>query len=116
MRHHESRLQQACVKWFRYQYNNISKLLIAVPNGGARSRIEASIMMGEGVVAGVADLLLLVPRKDHGALAIEMKAGAGKQTEKQKAWQAAFEKAGNRYVVCRDFEQFREAIESYLKS
>jgi len=115
MRHNESRLQQVCVKWFRYQYPKLARVLIAVPNGGARNKIEASILKGEGVVAGAADLLLLVPKGESGALGIEIKAGKGRQTENQKLWQQSFEQAGNKYNVCRNFDEFKEIIEDYLK-
>ena len=50
MKHEESRLQQNCVKWFRYQYPEPKYLIYANANGGARSRIEAMIMKGEGVL------------------------------------------------------------------
>ena len=56
MRHAESDIQQACVSWFRWQYPRYAKLLFAVPNGGQRSAVEAKIMSGEGVMAGVADV------------------------------------------------------------
>lgn len=42
--HEESRIQQACVRWFRMQYPRFARLLIAVPNGGGRSKIEAAII------------------------------------------------------------------------
>jgi len=113
-RHIESRIQQNCIRWFRYQYSNIARLLFAVPNGGSRNRIEASIMKGEGVVAGVSDLILLVPSKDYHSLCIEMKAGKGKQTDLQKSWQELAEKHGNKYVICRSFDEFREIIQGYL--
>ena len=48
-------------------------LVFAVPNGGGRSVVEASIMKAEGVTAGVADLLLLEARGGWGCLCLEMK-------------------------------------------
>ena len=71
-------------------------------------------MKGEGVTAGVSDLILLVPSKDHHALCIEMKTDKGKQTELQKSWQELAEKHGNKYVICRSFDEFREIIQGYL--
>ena len=73
MRHDESRIQTACVKWFRLQYPHFALNLFAVPNGGQRGKFEARIMKGEGVTAGVADLLLLLPSKGYHGLCIEMK-------------------------------------------
>ena len=115
MTHAESILQRNCVTWFRLQYRAIAGLLFAVPNGGGRSRVEASIMKAEGVTPGVADLLLLVPRGDYACLCVEMKTDKGRQSPEQKAWQQLAEKAGNQYVVCRSFEDFQKTINEYLK-
>ncbi len=115
MRHEESQTQRACVKWFRLVYPKLARLLFAVPNGGKRGIREAAIMKAEGVVAGVADLLLLIPSREYHALAIEMKTDKGKQNENQKLWQMDFEKSGGKYVVCRCFDEFRSAVEKYLE-
>lgn len=116
MKHEESHIQRNCVKWFRLAYPKLSRLLFAVPNGGKRGIVEASIMKAEGVVSGVADLLLLVPKGNHNALAIEMKTSKGKQNENQKLWQNDFEQMGGKYVICRCFDEFRNEIERYLES
>ena len=115
-RHQESTLQKTCVAWFRAQYPDHALMLFAVPNGGGRSRIEGSIMKGEGVTAGVADLLLLEARGGWGSLCIEMKTRdkSSKQRPSQKAWQEAAERAGNRYVVVRSFEAFRALVSEYM--
>ena len=116
MRHIDSRIQQECVQWFRLQYARIWNLLFAVPNGGWRGKIEASIMKAEGVTAGVADLLLLVPNGAYHGLCIEMKTGekGSKQSEQQIAWMQAVSGVGYKYVVCHSFDEFKEAITSYL--
>lgn len=115
-RHEESALQKTCVTWFRAQYPEHALMLFAVPNGGGRSRIESAIMKGEGVTAGVADLILLEARGGYGSLCIEMKIRdkASKQRQSQKAWQASAERAGNRYVVIRSFEAFRAVVTEYM--
>lgn len=76
MRHIESQIQKDCVTWFRLQYPKIGRLLFAVPNGGARNAKEAAIMKGEGVTAGVADLILLYPSGGFHSLCIEFKTPA----------------------------------------
>ena len=116
-RHQESNLQKTCVAWFRAQYPEHALMLFAVPNGGSRSMIEASIMKGEGVTAGVADLILLEARGGYGSLCIEMKTGdkSSRQRPSQKAWQEAAEKAGNKYAVVRTFEAFRELVTDYMR-
>ena len=88
-------------------------MLFSVPNGGKRTLMEAIIMKNEGVVSGVSDLILLVGRKGFNSLCIEMK-NKTSQTLNQKVWQLDAERNGNKYVVCKSFDEFRMAIEDYL--
>ena len=57
----EHSIQVACVTWFRYEYPTLSKRLFAVPNGGRRDAVTGARLKAEGVIAGVADLILLTP-------------------------------------------------------
>lgn len=116
MKTEESLLQQACVKWFRLQYPNLRTLLFAVPNGGYRYQATARRLVAEGVVAGVADLLLLVPSHGYHGLCIEMKNGdKGRQSLNQKNWQKKVEEQGYRYIICRDIKNFFVEISKYLQ-
>lgn len=114
MRHEESDTQCACVRWFRLQYPEFHPLLFAVPNGGARNLREGARLKREGVVAGVADLILLMPRGGFHALCIEMKTDEGHQSKEQKAWQKAVEEQGAKYVVCRSFDDFYNVVTNYI--
>ena len=114
MKHAESKLQQACVKWFDYQYPQYRLNLFAIPNGGRRGKIEAAIMNGEGVRSGVADLFLAVPNSNFHGLFIEMKSENGRQNENQKLFEKAI--SGNyAYILVSSFDQFKATIEGYLK-
>ena len=59
MTHEESRIQQGCVRWFRYQFPNLARLLFAVPNGGRRDAVTGKILeltkeaLAEGHVTAV---------------------------------------------------------------
>lgn len=110
----EHNIQANCVKWFRLQYRNYASLLFAIPNGGFRGKATAGKLKAEGVVAGVADLCLAIPRGGYGALYIEMKQRGGYQRPVQKEWQEICERAGNKYVVCRTIEEFMREINSYM--
>ena len=114
--HQESTLQRTCVAWFRAMYPEHKLVLFAVPNGGGRSRVEAGIMKGEGVTAGVADLILLEARGGYGSLCIELKttSKSSRQRESQKKWQEAAEEFGNLYVIVRTLEEFQEEITEYM--
>lgn len=111
----EHSIQVACVKWFRHEYPTLSKRLFAVPNGGRRDATTGARLKDEGVVAGVADLILLVPCKGFGALLIEMKTAKGRLSDTQKPWRKDLTAKGEyRYVVCRSFDDFRKAVKEYL--
>lgn len=126
-KHIESKLQQHCVRWFRYIYPELSPLLFSVPNGGLRGKTEAAIMKGEGLTEGVSDLLLLVPNRRYHALAIEMKKETftyeglkekrhrSYQRPAQKAWQKAVEAQGYRYQIIYNFDEFEKLITDYLR-
>jgi hypothetical protein len=115
--HQESRTQSACVRWFRLQYPEYDKLLISVPNGVATSATQGRILKAEGMVAGAADLLLLLPNHNHPYLCIEMKTDKGRQSSAQKEWQQAVEnKALARYAVVRSVEEFMTLITDYLNN
>ena len=111
---HESNLQKQCVKWFRLCYPDL--LLFSVPNGGSRNKIEASRLKQEGVLAGVSDLILLLPNKDYHALCIEMKYGKNGQSENQKIFERKVKEFGYKYVVADSFDKFREIISEYLNN
>ena len=123
MNHEESKLQKACVAWFRAQYPQYAMLLTHVPNEGNGNRVSGAIHKGEGTVAGVPDLLLFMPAifdteklkgvACHG-LGIELKTAKGKQSQQQRDFQKIFESALYQYVVVRSFEEFRKSVESYI--
>ena len=59
MKNLESLLQQTCITWFRMQYKEPYALIFAIPNGGKRNIITATIQKKEGVVAGIPDLAII---------------------------------------------------------
>jgi len=86
-----------------------------VPNGGRRDATTGARLKDEGVVAGVADLILLVPCKGYSALLIEMKTAKGRLSDTQKLWRKDItSKDEYRYVECHSFEDFRKAVKEYL--
>lgn len=111
----ESQIQHSCLEWFRLQYPSLSLLMFAVPNGGKRDAVTGARMKYEGAIRGVADLILLIPKKGYASLCIEMKTPKGTQSEHQEAWQRLAEKANNKYVICRSVTEFVSEVNSYLR-
>lgn len=120
----ESKLQSACVRWFRYQYPKFSGLLVAIPNGavlyGSKlQRIKQwQRLKAEGAQKGAADLFLVVARGGFHGLFIEMKTTrkGSRQSPEQREFEAAVTEQGFKYVVPRTFKEFEEEVNSYLSS
>lgn len=102
------------MRWFRLAYPEYAYMLIAVPNGARTSATQGRILKAEGMLAGVADLLLLVPRGGYGCLALEFKSEVGKQSEAQKIWQQECESNRNVYRIVRTFADAVEVTDEYL--
>ena len=114
MRHLEDNLQIACVTWFTLQFPKIAQYLHHSPNGGFRNTREAARSKQMGVRPGFPDLLLLYPSEKFHYLAIELKSEKGKQTKSQKKWHEMIQETGNKYVICRNIDQFMTAINDYM--
>ena len=112
----EHHLQAACVQWFRLQYPKLKHNLFAIPNGGRRDQVTGARLKLEGVLPGVADLILLKPNKQFHALLIEMKTRLGRQSEAQRQWQRLIEADGYRYVICRTTADFIRTVNEYLNA
>jgi hypothetical protein len=115
-RHPESDLQISLVEYHRRCTAPGASLLYAVPNGGHRDGLEAARLIQEGVVPGVADLVLLLPGAR--SIYIEVKTAedklrgikAGVPSPKQKEFQAAIERLGFLYVIVRSPEDFYDVL------
>lgn len=90
------------------------KLLFAVPNGGSRHKIEAANMKRQGVKAGVADVILQIPKKGFASLCLEFKTNDGRQSKDQREYQRQVEMAGSKYVIVRSVEQAIRELQQYL--
>ncbi len=115
----EHTLQVACVKWFRYKYPKLKMNLFAIPNGGSRGKWEGGRFKAEGVVAGVADLFLAVPKNGiygtrHG-LFVELKLRPNKLTENQLEFLYAVTKQGYQWEIVYTFDEFEEIINNWIK-
>ena len=121
-RQDESRVQQACVRWMRLQFPQI--VISSFPNQGVRSRANASRMKAEGLTAGCPDLIIFsqgAEKDEHGniidaygALLIEMKTEKGVLSAAQKEVHEKLRNAGYKVAVCRNFDEFKQVVETYL--
>lgn len=111
----EHDLQKSCVQWFRYTYPKYAKLLMAIPNGGRRTKYERTQVLEEGLVAGCPDLMLPLSNGEYSCLFIEMKNGRkGVLSNSQKEIIKLLREHGNKVEVCRTFDDFVSVINTYL--
>ncbi len=114
----ETKIQQRLIRAFALKWPHIyaSGALFAVPNQGKRNRSTASRMKAEGMVKGVADLILLWPSNGYHGAVLEMKAADGKASDSQRDWLAARERSGYKTGVENSFEGGLKFFEDYLNT
>lgn len=118
MNHLEDAMQASVVRWAKMRQATAPELelLHHIPNGGRRGLLEAKRLKAQGVVPGIPDLHLPVPRGQYCGLWIEMKAPAGVCSLSQRHIADVLTKYGNLVHTCYSVEDAIEAIESYLKA
>lgn len=87
----EDALQRAVVELLSYYENQGRLRFFAIPNGGKRPKVEAAIMKGLGVKAGIHDICILVPRRVSReglndfprTIFLELKSAKGELTKEQ---------------------------------
>lgn len=106
----EDQLQQQIIIWFKNEYQMHGKgLIFSVPNGGTRNMLEAKKLKQTGAMAGVSDLIVLLPSK---CLFIELKAEKGIQSEVQKIFEKKVIELGFEYHIIKSVDQFFKIIEN----
>lgn len=114
----EMRLQAQCYRLAWNDFPITRKLLFHVENelnSAGDNSILGAIRRSEGIVRGVSDFILLIPRGRYHGLMIEMKTETGHQSPYQKEWQTLVESQGYRYEVIRSEEDFRKLLVDYLE-
>lgn len=91
------------------------QLMHHCPNGGSRNKIEAGKLKRMGVLAGVADIHLPVPRGNYASLYIEMKYANGRLEDSQKRFLLAAAGVGNYCVVCYNADTAVAIISEYIR-
>ena len=102
----EARIQAAIVEYVRYVAPQV--VIFHVPNGGLRSRSEAARFKWVGTLAGVLDLVLVLP---DGRVAFwEIKTSAGHLSDAQWAFINRLEDLGHVCAVVRDIDDARREL------
>jgi len=108
----ESKVQQQCVQWYNNTYclvhHNPRGLIFHIPNQNQYK------LTNIGVLAGVSDLIIILPTKPNEAtgqlIFVEVKDNTGKQSDKQRAFECRIDALGYTYAVVRSLEEFKQLI------
>lgn len=108
MRHAEADFQIGVVRFLRMA----GHFVFAVPNGGSRNIIEAANLKAQGVMAGVSDLILLLPNKVY---FIELKNpnGKGRQSPAQREFEDNVRAYGNEYLLWDNWAQVEQFVNAH---
>ena len=119
MKHIESAHQAQVTEWSRWAYKaNPSRypmlnMLHCSLNGVKLSGTQAKVAKGQGMLSGVPDLFLPVPKNGYHGLFIEMKSEKGRVTENQHWFLSNADSLGYKTVVCYSAKEAISAIEPY---
>lgn len=111
MKRPEDALQRSVVHYLDLLVNQRKLFYFAIPNGGKRSKIEAAIMKGLGVKAGVPDLW--IGFSQGRGIFIELKAPNGRVSKKQTEVMVKLEALGHETFVCRSLDEVQHVIAGY---
>ena len=102
--------QREFVSWFRKTHDPVR--IMAIPNGGYRSKTQGMKLKAEGVSAGVPDLYI-----PEWKLWIEMKrVKGGSVSAAQKDWHQYLRSIGDTVEVCRGCDAAKESITSFANN
>lgn len=120
----ESAEQRSLLRWWHMSHRGLgvpdARLLFHIPNGaylggGRIGAMRGGRLRSEGMVKGVPDLFLAMPRGQTGGLFIEMKrTKGGRESDDQAEVRRLLESHGYVVTVCRGWEEAARTIEGYL--
>lgn len=114
----EDSLQESCVKWFTYKYENTGLgMIVHVPNGGSRNIAEGAKFKRIGTKAGFPDLIIFKKGSER-VLFIEMKTEAkhSKLSDKQVDMHRKLKSFGQVVFVCRGLDSFMLVVENWFNN
>ena len=117
MKNDEDILQAEIVKWYNNTYclkfHSTPGVIFSVPNGGNRNKVEAMKFKATGLMAGVSDLIVILPTGL--LLFIEIKTPNNTQQPNQIEFENIVNKLGFQYHIIRSLDQFKQLIWQNLK-
>lgn len=109
MKHAEADFQIGVVRFLRMA----GHFVFAVPNGGSRNIIEAANLKAQGVMAGVSDLIVLLPGKKVYFIELKNPNGKGRQSPAQREFEDNVRAYGNEYLLWDNWAQVEHFVNAH---
>jgi len=107
----EDKIQQEIVTWFTnnfcLKHHSPRSIILSIPNGGFRNKIEAMKLKATGLLPGASDLIIIHKGKIY---FIELKDEKGTQQPNQKDFEKRVNDQGYDYLIFRDLLGFQNFI------
>lgn len=87
--------------------------VFAVPNGGNRNLREAARLKAQGVMAGVSDLIIMLPNKKIYFVEVKNPNGKGRQSQAQRDFEENVCAMGHIYQIWDKWSQVEEFINAH---
>ena len=109
----ESKIQQACISWFRILHCK-DGVIFSCPNGANVTDANRSRLVKEGMLSGVADMQILL--KGGKCIFVEVKtpAKSSRQSPNQKQFEKYVIEFGFEYYIVRSLDEFRDLVKKIL--
>ena len=107
MLHGESRFQACVVRFFLF----LGYMVFSVPNGTRLKPTQALIAKAEGLMAGVSDLVIMLPKGQIVFAELKNPNGSGRQSEAQKEFERVCRSLGFEYKIWQSWAD----VESFVK-
>lgn len=112
MRKYEAAFQTAIIKRLRA----FGFFVFAVPNGGSRNFYEAHNLKLQGVMAGVSDLIILLPEGKVLFAEVKKPNGTWRQSGNQKEFEKRVKELGFDYQIWANWSDVNAFINTHLKA
>ena len=111
----EEAIQKTVIQWVRSHpyFKGKEGLVLHFPSEGARSPVFGKKLKDMGFRAGIADLLIAMPRRGYGGAWLELKSKKGKLSPAQKEFLDNMQQQNYFTAVCYSIEGAIEMIEWY---
>ncbi len=109
MRHAEADFQVGVVRFLRMS----GHFVFAVPNGGSRNLREAVNLKAQGVMAGVSDLIVLLPGKKVYFIELKNPNGKGRQSPAQREFEDNVRAHGHEYLIWDKWAQAEQFVNAH---